>query len=90
MPGGHIKPERSDAQLEFLWPDAIRAHGRLQRFWNQDAAVGLLEILHDRDPGVSHRQPTSIQSVDKLSFVLAFGAIANIRPAGLEGFEIRA
>jgi len=42
-------------ELEFLRQDAVCAHGRLQRRWNQDAAIRLLEILDDRYP----RAPTA-------------------------------
>src|SRR6478752_9335280 len=77
-------------ELRLLNLDAIRPHGGPQNFRQQNTAVGLLEILHDRHPGAAYGQATSVQGVYKLGLVLALGTITDIRPAGLKRLEVRA
>src|ERR1700723_2926518 len=69
-------------------PNHLDAQIRPQRFGNDDAAVGLLVIFDDRDPGASHRQAAAVQRVDVFRFLS--GSPANGRAPGLIRFEIRA
>src|ERR1700761_6321316 len=86
LPG--CKNDRANSEL--LRGDPVRSHIRTQRFRYRHAAIGLLGILQDRQPGATDRQPAPIQRVHILTLLAAFGAIANIRAPSLIGFKIRA
>ena len=46
--------------------DTVCAEIGLQRLRDHDAAIGLLVILDDRDPGPSHGQAAAVQRMDEL------------------------
>ena len=70
--------------------DPFRSNIRPQRFRNHYAAVGLLVILDDRNPGAAYGQPTAVQRVHEFGLVLTLGSIANVGAPRLIRLEIRA
>src|SRR5258708_38445130 len=66
--------------------DTVGAHVRLQRLRNAHAAVGMLIVLQNGNPGTSYRQRAAIQRVKKFSLVLSLGTVADIRPPCLTRF----
>src|SRR5579859_2069134 len=75
---------------ELLRRDSVCTNIRTKRFGNYYTAVGLLVILHDRNPGAAHSQSAAVQRMHEFRFILAFGTIAEVRPSRLVGLKIRA
>jgi len=42
-------------ELKFLRRDTVRAHIRAERFWNDNASVGLLIVFENGEPGAAYR-----------------------------------
>src|SRR6201987_877685 len=75
---------------KLLRRDLVSSNIRPQHFRNNHAPIGLLIILHNRDPRPSHRQPAAVQSMYKFRFVFALRTEPDIRPPRLVRLEIRA
>src|SRR5262245_56781948 len=70
-------------------------HGQPVNVWTQgfrdnDRTVLLLIVLHDCDPGPSHREPGAIQRVDKPDLFTRSRPVFNIGSTSLESKEIAA
>src|ERR1700741_3768262 len=64
-----------------IWP---------KRLGNHYAAVRLLIVLDDRNPGPSDRETAAVQCMHELAFSLAFGTETDVGAPRLESFKIRA
>ena len=85
------------ACMSCYWQRALSARGdgfhtqiRHERRRHAHRAIGLLIVLQDRQPRAPHRQPRSVQRVNKLGLRLAVAFEANLRAARLERLAIRA
>ena len=65
----------------------IDAHERAQGFRDDHAAVGLLVVFDNREPGSAYGESAAVQGVDVVGFTFA-GFGADLRAAGLERFEV--
>src|SRR5712692_3893352 len=70
--------------------DAFRVQIGPQGLGNNDAAVGLLVVLHDRHPGAADGEAAAVERVDEVGLAAGVRAIADIHPPRLEGFEVAA
>ncbi len=57
---------------------------------NYDAAVGLLVIFEDGEPGAADGQAAAVERVDELGLARPSWAVADVGAAGLEGLEVGA
>ena len=62
------------SRLELLRCDSLCSDIRPQGFGDQHAAVGLLIVLDDGDPGASDGQAAAVEGVNKLGFIFSLGA----------------
>src|SRR5262245_56852096 len=70
--------------------DAIGAHESAQRFKDDDAAVFLLELLEDREPGATDGERGAVQGVGEPRLGFRLGAVADLGAARLKIAEPRA
>src|SRR5438552_5317825 len=77
-------------ESEFSCSYSLRAHVWPQRLGNRHAAVSLLIIFQDRQPGPADGQPAAIEGVHKLRFFRALRPVTDIRPPRLKRLKIRA
>src|ERR1035438_6347023 len=80
----------SDYGLELARRDALRAYIRTQNFRNQNAAIRLLIVLDNRNPGASDGKSAAVQGVHQLALAGAFRAIADVGATRLESLEVGA
>ena len=66
------------------------SHVRPECRGDDDAAVRLLVVLQDGDKGPSHRQPRTVQGVDKFHLAALFTAETDRRPTRLKFLKIAA
>ena len=77
--------------LPALRSDPLEAsHVRTQRLRDDDASVGLLIVLQNRDHGAAHGQSGAVQGMDEFHFAAVFPAEADRRPPGLEILKVAA
>src|SRR5437764_13323811 len=75
---------------ELLRGNPVSIHISTQDFWNQHAAIGLLIVLKNGQPGASDGQTAAVQRVHELGLLAAFRTPADIGAARLVGFKVRA
>src|SRR6516164_11777805 len=68
--------------------DAFRAYVGTKNLGQQHAAVRLLIVLDNRNPGAPDGEATAIQSVHKLALARTFGTITNVGTPCLKCFEV--
>src|SRR5208337_54171 len=81
---------RSDPPSKLPPRNSFRSNVSPQRLGNYHASIGLLVVLHNRNPGAAHGQPAAVQRMQEFRLVLAFRAIADVGPPRLVRLEIRA
>src|SRR5690606_16835694 len=57
---------------------------------HDDAAVGLLILLEDRDHRPAHREPRTVEGMEQLGLLALGGAMADLRAPRLEVAAVRA
>src|SRR5271165_6743018 len=77
-------------ELKLPGSDAVRANVRTQNFGDQHAAIRLLIVLDNGDPGATDGEAAAIQGVHQFALARAFRTITNVGTTGLEGFKVRA
>ncbi len=73
-----------------LADDGLAAHVGDQGVGDADGAVGLLVVFKKGEIGAADRKAGAVEGVDKLAFFGAFGLVADVGAASLEGLEIGA
>src|SRR5260370_24936081 len=74
------KARKATTVLEFLCRNPLHAHIRLQRRRNEHAAVGLLIVFEDGQPGAPNRQPAAVEGVHEFGLLASLGPPADVRP----------
>src|SRR6266850_7311532 len=70
--------------------DVFYPHVLAQRLRHQYAAISLLIIFQNRQPGAPNGQAAAVQGVHEIGFLAAFRTPANIRTPRLESLKVRA
>src|SRR5271165_2305165 len=77
-------------RLKLSRGNAIGTDVKTQRFGNDHAAIRLLIILDDRNPGASDGEAAAIQGMHEFALSRAFRAITNVGTPSLKRLEVRA
>src|SRR5438067_691004 len=70
--------------------EAARPHITLQNLRHENAAIGLLERFQDRGEKARASEAAAVENVNVFRFVTRRAPEADVRAAGLEGFEVGA
>ena len=70
-------------------PRSVLADPRPQHFGDDDAAVGLLVVLQDRDQRPREGDRGAVERVDEPRALLLWRLVADVEPAGLEVGAVR-
>src|SRR5215472_2669626 len=76
--------------LELLRHDPLRTHVRTQGVRNDNAAIGLLVVFQDRQPGAPDGQAATVERVHQLALLRAFRPPADVGATRLVGLKVRA
>ena len=79
--GGSTNRDRKGADNLCAFMNHFDAQVRAQRFGNHHAAVGLLVVFEDREPGAADGESAAVERVDEIGFAAAGFRLMDARRA---------